>query len=187
MSSKRPSTDWRLFIAAALLVVAADLLTKHMVTTGHWRAEYLWGLLRIVRVDNPGAAFGLFAGARGAFVAVKLAALVVILALLGRGQESRMTLPLALVFGGALGNLVDRLRGAGEVIDFIDVYVSSPGATDWLVRQFGTSHWPTFNVADSSIVVGACLLVIDMFRRQPVAEGHGGVPPAGAARNHETG
>ena len=61
MNSTRPSTDWRLFVAAVLLVLAADLVTKHLVVAGHWRAEYLWGLLRIVRVDNPGAAFGLFA------------------------------------------------------------------------------------------------------------------------------
>ncbi|MCB1164183.1 MAG: signal peptidase II [Candidatus Krumholzibacteriia bacterium] len=158
MNSTRPSTDWRLFVAAVLLVLAADLVTKHLVVAGHWRAEYLWGLLRIVRVDNPGAAFGLFAGARGAFVAIKLAALVVILALLGRGQESRLTLPLALVFGGALGNLMDRLRGTGEVIDFIDLTVAG-------------RHWYVFNIADASISIGAVLIVLTLLRgeRRPAA------------------
>lgn len=160
MNSTRPSTDWRLFVAAVLLVLAADLVTKHLVVAGHWRAEYLWGLLRIVRVDNPGAAFGLFAGARGAFVAIKLAALVVILALLGRGQESRLTLPLALVFGGALGNLMDRLRGTGEVIDFIDLTVAG-------------RHWYVFNIADASISIGAVLIVLTLLRgeRKPGATG----------------
>ena len=65
---------------------------------------------------------------------------------------------LALILGGAIGNLVDRVL-RGEVIDFLDVYASSPDFADWLIRTFGTAHWPTFNVADSSIVVGAGLLL----------------------------
>jgi signal peptidase II len=149
------------------VVLATDLVTKHLVVAGHWRAEYLWGLLRIVRVDNPGAAFGLFAGARGIFVAIKLAALVVILALLGRGQESRLTLPLALVFGGALGNLIDRLRGSGEVIDFIDFTVAG-------------RHWYVFNVADASISIGAVLIVLSLLRSERRGARPDALPPGGA-------
>ncbi len=156
MSSTRPKTDWGLFLAAVLAVLAADLLTKHLVTSGLWRGEYLGGLLRITRVDNPGAAFGLFAGARGAFVAVKLAALLVILGVLGRGQARRFVLPLALVFGGALGNLSDRLRGSGHVIDFIDLSLAG-------------KHWYVFNVADAAISIGALLIVLTLMRAETPA------------------
>jgi len=163
LSSTRPSTDWRLFLAAVLAVLAADLLTKYLVTAGLWRADYLGGMLRITRVDNPGAAFGLFAGARGAFIAVKLAALVVILGLLGRGQGVRLVLPLALVFGGALGNLLDRLRGSGHVIDFIDLSLAG-------------KHWYVFNVADAAISIGALLIVFTLMRTDASAA----APPAAA-------
>ena len=154
MSSTRPSTDWGLFLAAVLAVLAADLLTKYLVTAGLWQAHYLGGMLRITRVDNPGAAFGLFAGARGAFIAIKLAALVVILGLLGRGQRSQLVLPLALVFGGALGNLIDRLRGSGQVVDFIDLSLAG-------------KHWYVFNVADAAISIGALLIVFTLMRTVP--------------------
>ena len=64
-----------------------------------------------------------------------------------------------LIISGAVGNLIDRARLA-FVIDFLDVYLSAPaGAVAWLVRNAGTNHWPTFNIADSCIVVGALLVV----------------------------
>jgi signal peptidase II len=146
-----------------LAVLATDLLTKYLVTAGLWRDSYLGGMLRITRVDNPGAAFGLFAGARGAFIAVKLAALAVILGLLGRGQSRRLVLPLALVFGGALGNLSDRLRDQGHVIDFIDLSLAG-------------KHWYVFNVADAAISIGAALIVLALLRTPPAA-----APPAPGA------
>jgi len=70
---------------------------------------------------------------------------------------------LALILGGAVGNLVDRVT-RGEVVDFLDVYASHPGLASWLESRFGTAHWPTFNVADSAIVVGASLLILDVLR-----------------------
>ncbi len=53
------------------------------------------------------------------------------------------------------------------MIDFLDVYASPTALADWLVARFGTAHWPTFNLADSAIVTGACLLVLTMLRPQP--------------------
>ena len=64
------------------------------------------------------------------------------------------------------GNLVDRIT-RGEVIDFLDVYVSSPRLGDWLIERFGTAHWPTFNVADSAIVTGAGLLLLTVLLPHP--------------------
>jgi signal peptidase II len=83
---------------------------------------------------------------------------------------------LALVLGGAVGNLIDRLF-RGEVIDFLDVYASSPRLAGWLLEKFGTAHWPTFNFADSAIVCGALLLALSIVRPQrPSAPADG--PPA---------
>jgi len=82
--------------------------------------------------------------------------------------------------------LIDRLF-RGEVVDFLDVYVSSSRAAEWLVDKFGTAHWPTFNLADSAIVVGAGLLILDMFRAQPAIAPNASTSPPAAARNGESG
>lgn len=109
--------------------------------------------LDIIRVHNRGAAFSFLSSAAGwqrwFFTALALAVSVVILLWLRRmpGEQRRLAAGLALVLGGALGNLSDRLR-LGYVVDFIDVY-------------YGSWHWPAFNVADSAISVGAALLILD--------------------------
>jgi signal peptidase II len=120
------------------------------------------GFLRITHWLNEGAAFSLFADSNSpnavrwgliAFSAV--AAIAVLIALIRLGSRITLaTIALALVFGGALGNLHDRIA-YGSVVDFIEVHI------------FGY-HWPDFNVADSSIVTGACLLLLDsMLPRKP--------------------
>jgi signal peptidase II len=68
-----------------------------------------------------------------------------------------------LIISGAVGNLIDRARLA-YVIDFLDFYVSHPPAAAWLIRQFGSNHWPTFNIADACIVVGAALVIFRTFK-----------------------
>ena len=80
-----------------------------------------------------------------------------------------------LIIAGAVGNLIDRVRLA-YVIDFLDAFLTSPaGAATWLRAHFGTNHWPTFNIADSCIVIGALLVVLRTIRplpkAAPVAEG----------------
>jgi len=142
------------------LVLLADLVSKHFVIGGAWRGEYIGGLFRITLTHNPGAAFGLFPGAHGVFIAIKLVALTIILVLLGRGKlglGAYLTLPLALIFGGAAGNLIDRLRNGGEVIDFIDL-------------GLGASRWYIFNVADACITVGAAFVVLALLRDGSRAE-----------------
>jgi signal peptidase II len=104
---------------------------------------------------NTGAAFSFLADAGGwqnfFFVAIAIVVAVVILVMtwrLGAG-DVQVAAALMLVLGGALGNVIDRVR-IGQVVDFIDIY-------------YRTWHWPTFNVADSAITVGAILLVLDAF------------------------
>lgn len=149
------------FWALAGLVVLLDQVTKAWVLATyrlHETLPVIPGWFHLTYVRNPGAAFGLFSGRAEAFrvpffLAVTAVALVVILITAWRTDASRrwFLAALGLVCGGAVGNLIDRLRW-GEVVDFLDVF-------------WKTHHWPAFNVADSAITVGVILLVLEEFRR----------------------
>jgi len=112
--------------------------------------------LALFKAYNPGAAFSFLSDASGwqrwFFVVLAMIVITVLLVWLRRlsAMETATSLALALILGGAAGNLIDRLV-YGYVIDFIDVYVGS-----W--------HWPAFNIADMAISVGAFLLLLDAFR-----------------------
>jgi signal peptidase II len=147
---------WLLLISA--FVAVADRLTKTWVDK-HIRLggaiPIIPRVLRITHWTNEGAAFSLFADSAspnmvrwGLVVFTIVAALAVFIALLRMGNRITIaTVALALILGGALGNVHDRIA-YGSVIDFIEVHIFS-------------YHWPDFNVADSSIVIGACLLFLD--------------------------
>ncbi len=144
-----------LLIAAAIL--AADQVTKVLLVGWlplHARYEVIGGLLTINHVQNYGAAFGLFANVSGdllrwVLVVVSIAAVGLIWAYAREGwHEPKIVIAFGMILGGALGNLVDRLR-LGYVVDFIDVH-------------WGSYHWPSFNVADAAITVGAVILFLAM-------------------------
>jgi len=147
---------WLLLVST--LVVLADRLTKIWIEA-HVRIggaiPVIPRVLRITHWTNEGAAFSLFAETasphlvRWALVGfASLAALVVLIVLVRMGHRiTLVTVALALILGGALGNLHDRVL-YGSVVDFIEVHIFS-------------YHWPDFNVADSSVVTGACLLLLD--------------------------
>ncbi|MGH8686611.1 MAG: signal peptidase II [Burkholderiales bacterium] len=145
--------------AVAAAVVAADRLTK-MLMLGWLRpgdAVELTGFLNLVMVFNRGAAFSFLATAQGwqtpLLAAIALVAVGVVSWMLWRRPARRLlSAGLALVLGGAVGNLWDRLAW-GAVADFVDVH-----AYGW--------HWPAFNVADSAITVGATLLIAEGFLRR---------------------
>lgn len=147
---------WLLLISVA--VFAADRWTKtwvaaHIAIGG--AIPVIPGVLRITHWTNEGAAFSLFANSasphmvRWGLVAFTLsAALVVLIAMVWLGNRfTLVTVALALILGGALGNVHDRIQ-YGSVVDFIEVHVFR-------------YHWPDFNVADSAVVTGACLLLLD--------------------------
>src|SRR5262244_2548224 len=146
-------------IMIAGLIVLCDRMTKWLVAqkiTLHDSVDVIPGLFRLTHVQNTGAAFGLFAESPSEFrvamlILVSVAALAVVSALLWKNGNALNTtaIALSLVFGGALGNLWDRIA-SGRVVDFLDFYV-------------GSHHWPAFNVADSAIVVGALLLLSEIF------------------------
>ena len=140
----------------ALAVLAADRATKWLVLQAFEAGERLevTGFFNLVLVFNKGAAFSFLAGAggwqTGFFAAVALVATVVISVLLVRQPGQRLFCTgLALILGGALGNLWDRLT-LGGVVDFLDFH-----AAGW--------HWPAFNVADCGITVGAAILILESF------------------------
>jgi signal peptidase II len=147
---------WLLLISA--VVIFLDRLTKTWVSARiplGGALPVIPGVLRITHWTNEGAAFSLFADSaspnavRWALIAFSLlAALVVLVVLVRLGERFTLTtFSLALVFAGALGNVHDRIA-YGSVVDFIEVHIFS-------------YHWPDFNVADSAIVTGACLLLLD--------------------------
>ena len=150
---------WLLLISA--LIFTADRLSKtwvsHHVRIGG-AITIIPRILRISHWTNEGAAFSLFADSaspnavRWALVVFTLiAAIAVFIALLRMGSSITLTtVALALILGGALGNVHDRIL-YGSVIDFIEVHIF-------------TYHWPDFNIADSSVVTGACLLFLDSLR-----------------------
>jgi len=152
----------------AAAIVVADRLTKLAVLDALVPGERIavTGFCNLVLVFNRGAAFSFLAGASGwqtlLFAAIALAAALVvswlILRMPGRGL---LCTGLALILGGALGNLVDRLL-YGQVVDFVDLH-----AFGW--------HWPAFNVADSGITVGAGLVILEGFLRR---DGGGPAPRA---------
>jgi signal peptidase II len=162
MSSQHAMRKYHFLIAA--LVVVFDRLAKWVVDKNialHESVAVVPGFFHLTHVENRGAAFGLFAESPSEWkiavlVLFSLVALVVVSALLWKNSHAMTTtgVGLALILGGALGNLWDRLV-SGQVVDFLDFYV-------------GSYHWPAFNLADSAIVVGALLLVTEiLFSKSP--------------------
>ena len=146
-----------LWLAAA--IVAVDQLTKFAILRSFSFGERMAvvpGLFDLTLVYNRGAAFSFLANAAGwqrwFFTVLGLGAGAFIVWLLARhGSQRLFSLALALILGGAIGNVIDRVA-RGQVVDFLLVYWQR-----W--------HWPAFNVADSAITVGAVLLIVDEFRR----------------------
>ena len=153
---------WLLLLSA--IVILTDHITKvwdmNHVRPGHG-IVIIPKVFRITHVMNTGAAFSLMSESGSPklmhwlLVGFSVFAVIVILALLLRvGRHLTSTsIALALILGGAIGNLYDRLHYK-FVVDFLEVHI---------VRY----HWPDFNVADSCIVIGACLLMIEIFRPTP--------------------
>lgn len=146
-----------LFWAVVGSVVLLDLVTKHLAVAYLSRVPVpmIGDTLQLRLVYNPGAAFGIYVGpySRWVFMALAIIALVVLGSMVFRTpahQWVRLS-ALGLVCGGAIGNLIDRVRSARGVVDFIDVYV-------------GPLHWPTFNVADMAVTVGAITLAVVLWQ-----------------------
>lgn len=163
-AGQQKTTDNRpILLLIAALVVLFDRLTKLWIIH-HVRPGYgivvIPRVFRLSHVLNTGAAFSLFADSlsplavRNSLIAFSIIAVIIVGALLWRtGRQLTLTgVALALILGGAIGNLYDRLVYS-FVVDFLEVHIIH-------------YHWPDFNVADSCIVIGACFLLIEIFRPQ---------------------
>jgi signal peptidase II len=159
----RESTLYRgAYLAVSLAVLVLDQWTKGIVTRAlevHQSRSVIDGLFDITYVRNSGAAFGLFASVDSSIKAIVLNSVAILVfvvvtayALRSSHTSVRLQIGFALILGGAIGNLLDRVR-FGYVVDFLDFFVSG-------------HHWPAFNVADSAICVGVGLLFLDMLRSE---------------------
>lgn len=145
-------------LGVAFAVFVIDLLTKTYFESTYYLGESrpVTSFFNLVLAHNYGAAFSFLADSGGwqryFFAAIAIVAVVVCLKLMiSHAREKLFCLALALILGGAIGNLFDRII-YGYVIDFLDFY-------------YGYWHWPAFNIADSAIVLGAGLLIVDSFFR----------------------
>jgi signal peptidase II len=153
-----PRPWWR-WLALAAAVVALDLATKSWIVAAFREGQELpvTGFFSLVLAYNTGAAFSFLAGAAGwqrwFFAGIAVVASAFLVWMLRRGGNRLLSSGLALILGGALGNLWDRVT-LGRV-------------TDFLLFHYAGWSWPAFNVADSAITVGAAFLIIDSFRERP--------------------
>ncbi|MDC4203085.1 MAG: signal peptidase II [Candidatus Manganitrophus sp.] len=139
--------------------IILDQITKLLIQNAfrlHESVVVIQDFFSLTYIRNPGAAFGLFAdqsaGFRSVFfLVVSIVALSILLYFLAQTpkEDKSSLVAISLLFGGAVGNLIDRVR-MGEVVDFLDFYV-------------GQFHWPAFNVADSAITIGISLLMFNLF------------------------
>ena len=164
------------FYLVASLVLVLDQLTKKWIVDSMFRGEsreILGTFFRLTYVHNDGAAFGLQLGGRWSFIIVTILVVAFIVFYYARSERTLTARwALALVLGGALGNLVDRVR-IGEVVDFLHF-------------SLGGLSWPIFNVADIGVSVGVGLLALHLLRREhpedevaePGGVHDGGISPA---------
>ena len=165
--SVRESTIYRgAYLAVSLAVLFLDQWSKGLVTRTmevHQSKTVIADVFDLTYVRNTGAAFGLFASVDSSVKAILLNSIAVIVflivsayALRSSHKSVRLQVGLALILGGAVGNLLDRVR-FGYVVDFLDFSISG-------------HHWPAFNVADSAICIGVALLFLDMLGSDEAAE-----------------
>jgi signal peptidase II len=154
------ATKYRLLLFS-LLIVVADLMTKAWIARAilpYSVRTVVPGLVNLTHVQNRGVAFGLLnsLGDMGPPILIAAGGLALVVVVIyfrqTPGEDLMLLWSLASILGGAVGNLIDRILH-GSVTDFIDVYV-------------GTYHWHTFNVADSAISVGICLMLLDLLRQR---------------------
>jgi len=174
---QRGRANTPVFWAVLVVIVVADIITKaiavYSLVPQRIPHDLIGDTVRFTLVYNPGAAFGLHLGeySRWIFMVLTIGALVILGRLYRATRDGDLlrTLAISLVCGGAIGNLIDRIRSAQGVVDFIDVGI-------------GDARWPTFNVADMAVSVGAFLLAWVLWGEENATEAtpvvvEGEVPP----------
>ena len=165
----RPQERSMHLIAIIAGVVVVDLITKLWIQRTfrlYEQVEVIGDYLRLTFIYNPGAAFGIHVGeySRVVFFVLSLVALIALIAMYWTTpHHDRLRLSsIALVCGGALGNLIDRVRSPRGVVDFLDVGI-------------GDMRWPVFNVADMAVTIGAVLLALSLWNEDTKPREDGGL------------
>jgi len=154
--------NFLILLIGATVIIVLDQISKFAILSRfvlHESYPVIKGLFNLVYVLNPGAAFGFLAGASDTFrsiffIGITLAVLLMIGYYIVKSESggTLYVVSLTMIFAGAVGNLIDRIR-FGAVVDFLDFYIH-------------TWHWPAFNVADSAISVGAVLIIWGMISQR---------------------
>jgi len=151
------SRTYAFLLVAAGAVVALDQITKSLALTAlqDGPIDLIGGAVTLNLTFNPGGAFGLMQGLPGFFLVATLVVIVLILVWAHKLDDQRWSIPLGMVLGGGIGNVIDRIvrDTDGRVVDFIDLH--------W---------WPVFNLADASIVVGVAVILLLSSRPTPRSE-----------------
>ena len=154
-----------LFAVVTAVMVAIDQATKIWVVNNiRYRVdeiEVIPGFFSLVHAQNKGAAFGIMQGQMWVFALFTLVAVGVLGHMLWQldPRERFQNVALAMISSGAIGNAIDRAHKQ-SVTDFLRVYTDNPKISEWLVSLFGTSEWPSFNIADAAIVIGLLMFLI---------------------------
>jgi signal peptidase II len=151
------SRTYAFLLVAAGVVVALDQITKSLALTAlqDGPIDLIGGAVTLNLTFNPGGAFGLMQGLPGFFLVATLVVIVLILVWAHKLDDQRWSIPLGMVLGGGIGNVIDRIvrDTDGRVVDFIDLH--------W---------WPVFNLADASIVLGVAVILLLSSRPTPRSE-----------------
>lgn len=132
-----------------IIALISDQLTKQLITSSmqiNESTQVIEGFFYITYVENTGAAWSLFQGGRWFFVAITSVMMIILAILLIKNSHKLFRISAAMIIGGGLGNLIDRIK-IGSVVDFIHLY-------------FGSYSFPVFNVSDSFVTVGTILLCV---------------------------
>ncbi|MCU0625105.1 MAG: signal peptidase II [Gemmatimonadaceae bacterium] len=169
-SGDRPAGRfWPLVIGILALDVVTKLWAERALVPMHVPHDVIGDWVRLTLLYNPGAAFGLYLGdaSRWIFMALTVVAVVIILRMYAqtRRDDVPRTIALAMIFAGAIGNLIDRIRSDRGVVDFIDIGI-------------GATRWPTFNVADIGVSCGAVLLALVLWREDRAHAAQASAAPA---------
>ena len=143
-----------------ILTLACDIISKMFIVKnfGYFdRADFLGGFLRITLVYNEGGVFGIFQGYKNVFLVISFIVLFLMIGyyIYEKNKTMLFCVAMALITSGAIGNIIDRLlRDRPGVVDFISIGVD------------GVYRWPTFNVADTCIVIGAAILIVVFYKEE---------------------
>lgn len=153
------------FAAVLAGVLALDIITKLLVQKHFFlyqQMDIIGEYVRLTYIYNPGAAFGIHLGehSRAIFLVLSLVALAALIAMFWftSASDRIRLIAISLICGGAIGNLIDRIRSESGVVDFIDVGI-------------GTIRWPVFNVADMAVTTGAIILALSLWKEEQRIEG----------------